>query len=92
MSENCDTGIERYSHQRLLLTVKEASELLGLSPRMVYEYAARKMFPEGVVIRLGKSLYLSRPRLEVWLGAREKEEKERQDMRVRTPGVIWPRY
>ncbi|MCC7202412.1 MAG: helix-turn-helix domain-containing protein [Nitrospirae bacterium] len=92
MSENSATGIERFSHRRLLLTVKEAAEVLGLSPRMVYEFANRKMFPEGVVIRLGKSMYLSRPRLEIWLGAREKEEKERQELRVRTAGVVWPRY
>lgn len=92
MSENNDNGIERYSHQCLLLTVKEASEVLGLSPRMIYEFAARDIFPDGLVIRLGKSLYLSRPRLEVWLGAQEKEEKERQELRVRTAGVIWPRY
>ncbi len=92
MNENSNAGVERYTHQRLLLTVKEASEILGLSPRMIYEHANNNMFPEGVVVRLGKSMYLSRPRLEMWLGAREKEEKERQELRVRTAGVIWPRY
>ncbi len=83
--------MEKYSHPCLLLTVKEAAKILGLSPRMVYEHAAKKMFPEGVVIRLGKSMYLSRPRLEIWLGAREKEE-EPQGLKVRTASVIWPRY
>lgn len=91
-NENKGTGIKRYKHPCLLLTIKQAAEILGLSPRMVYEFANRKVFPEGLVIRLGKSMYISRPRLEIWLGAREKEEKDRQELSVRTAGVIWPRH
>jgi predicted DNA-binding transcriptional regulator AlpA len=54
---------------RLLLTVKEAALLCGLSPRQLYELCARRdALPTGLVIRLGRSVRLSRPRLRAWLG------------------------
>jgi excisionase family DNA binding protein len=54
--------------ERLLLTVREASRLLGLSERRLYALIAEKALPEGVVVRLGRAIRLSAPRLRRWLG------------------------
>ncbi len=54
---------------RLLLTVPQAARLLGMSPRRLYALVALGTFPEGITIRLGRAVRLSRPRLWRWLGA-----------------------
>jgi hypothetical protein len=53
----------------LLLRVPTAAPQIGISPRRLYELAAKPgALPEGLVVRLGRSLYISRQRLEEWLG------------------------
>ncbi len=51
----------------LLLAVPRAAALLGLSPRRLYDLAASGALPEGIVIRLGRTVRISRPRLLRWL-------------------------
>jgi hypothetical protein len=56
----------------LLLTVPRAAKILGISCRRLYTLAATPgAMPEGVVVRLGRRVYLSRKRLEAWLGHSE---------------------
>jgi len=57
--------------EKLLLSVPEAAALLGLTPRRLYVHIAEHRLPEEVVVRLGRSVRLSRPRLLRWLGAAE---------------------
>ncbi len=53
----------------LLLRVPTAAPQIGISTRRLYELAAKPgALPEGLVVRLGRSLYISRQRLEEWLG------------------------
>jgi hypothetical protein len=60
----------------LLLRVPTAAPEIGISPRRLYELAAKPgALPEGLVVRLGRSLYISRPRLEEWLGNSQSAEK-----------------
>jgi excisionase family DNA binding protein len=53
----------------VLLRVREAAALLGVSERVLYSWAARKVIPSECVVRSGRALYFSRPRLLQWLGA-----------------------
>ncbi len=53
--------------QPLLLTVAEAAGLLGLSPRRLYALIAERHVPEGVVIRFGRAVRVSRLPLLRWL-------------------------
>lgn len=53
----------------LLLTVQEAAGLLRVSPRRLYALIAQRMLPEGVVVRFGRAVRVSKPRLRCWLGA-----------------------
>lgn len=58
----------------LLLTIDEAARFLGLSRRRTYQLAAKPggtlgALPDGLVIRLGRSVRFSRPRLLAWIGA-----------------------
>lgn len=55
--------------EKLLLTVPEAADLLGMSARRLYALIAQHMLPDSVVIRLGRSIKVSGPRLMHWLGA-----------------------
>jgi predicted DNA-binding transcriptional regulator AlpA len=53
----------------LLMRIPEASEVSGLNRRRLYELASRPgLLPEGLVVRLGRTIYISRSRLEEWLG------------------------
>lgn len=53
--------------QPLLVTVKEASKLIGLSARMLYTHLRQGRVPARIVVKLGRRVYLSRPGLEDWL-------------------------
>ncbi len=60
--------------ERLLLDAEEVAPLLGLGLRETYRVASIPAgqpgaFPPGVVIRLGRRVRFSRPRLLEWLGA-----------------------
>ncbi len=55
---------------RLLLTIPEAASTLGVSPRRLYALAATPgALPDGLVVHLGRSVRVSRPMLQRWLGA-----------------------
>ena len=59
----------------LLIDVKTAAPRLGISPRRLYALASMPgALPEGLVIRLGRSVFLSRPRLMAWLVLRDGRE------------------
>lgn len=51
----------------LLLKVRDAAPLLGCAgkPNEVYRMAAQ--FPPGVMVRIGRRVRSSRPKLEAWL-------------------------
>lgn len=55
--------------ERLLLTVPETAGLLRLSPRRLYALIAQHKLPEGIVVRFGRAVRVSQPRLRCWLGA-----------------------
>lgn len=58
------------SEPPLLLRVDAAASRMGVSSRRLYELAARPgELPEGLVIRLGRSVFFSNSRLEQWLCA-----------------------
>lgn len=61
-------------HKPLLLTARGAAELLGVSRRRVYGLIGSGDFPADVVIRLGRAIRFSRPRLLAWLGSEESAE------------------
>lgn len=64
------------SDERLLLTVPETAGLLRLSPRRLYALIAEHKIPEGIVVRLGRAVRVSQPRLRSWLGADMSPEAE----------------
>ena len=53
------------------LNTAETARYLRLGERKLYELVAQGSLPPGLVIRLGRSVRLSRARLLVWLGAEE---------------------
>lgn len=57
--------------ERLLLTVPETAALLRLSPRRLYALIAQRMLPESLIVRFGRAVRVSQPRLRCWLGADE---------------------
>jgi excisionase family DNA binding protein len=59
---------------RLLLRADEAAALLGLSLRALYRFAAEEKIPPEVVVRLGRSVRFSKPRLLAWLGSTNGDE------------------
>ena len=63
--------------EKLLLTVPEAAERLGMSTRRLYCLIAEGMLPDSVVIRFGRSIRVSGPRLMQWLGAGDSEKLSR---------------
>jgi predicted DNA-binding transcriptional regulator AlpA len=53
----------------VLLRVPEAAALLRVSTRVLYTWVARRVIPPDCVIRSGRAIYFSRPKLLTWLGA-----------------------
>jgi excisionase family DNA binding protein len=49
---------------RLLITIREAAELLGLSESTVYRLAREDRIP---VVRIGASVRINRRHLETWI-------------------------
>lgn len=67
---------ESTSVKPLLADVSWAAPLLGLSFREFYRLAGTPGgFPEGIVVRLGRRVRVSRPRLLAWLGMNEQEHE-----------------
>jgi excisionase family DNA binding protein len=60
--------------ERLVITVREGAQLLGVSERRLYALVADGALPEGIVIRLGRAVRLSGPRLRRWLGVDTNQE------------------
>jgi excisionase family DNA binding protein len=52
---------------RALLRVPHAAALLGISPRMLYQWLVNGTVPHGVIVHSGRSVYLKRRALEEWL-------------------------
>lgn len=50
--------------ERLLITIREAAELLGLSESTVYRLAREDKIP---VVRIGGSVRVNRRHLEAWI-------------------------
>jgi hypothetical protein len=64
-----------------LIRAEEAAPLIGVSTRVLYDWARRRnVIPSGVVITVGRSLYFSRQRLLDWVGTSSNGNgKERTD-------------
>ncbi len=52
---------------RQLLRVADAAALLGVSCRVLYEWAAAGVIPREAIVRAGRAVYIRRPALEAWL-------------------------
>ncbi len=78
MSAIYETPEVNVMNNTLLLTVPQAARLLGMSPRRLYALVAQGALPEAVIIRLGRTVRLSGPRLHRWLGA-DKDEVTAED-------------
>jgi excisionase family DNA binding protein len=63
----------------LLLTVEELADFLRVGRRAAYEAVARGDIPGTV--RIGRSIRISRPAIEAWLGANtgQRVEEERRE-------------
>lgn len=58
----------------VIIGVPEAAEILGVSRRQVYSMVQHRAFPEGVVVRVGRSVLIIRPRLLAWAGLSRNED------------------
>ncbi len=52
--------------ERLIITIREAAEMLGLSESTVYRLARENRIP---VVRIGSSVGVNRRQLEAWIEA-----------------------
>lgn len=57
------------TNERMTITVTEAAELLGIGRTLAYRLASSGELPG--VVRIGRSLRVSRPVLLRWLGVEE---------------------
>ncbi len=68
--KNFPIGERHGASTPLLITVQVAAPMLALTPRALYRLAAMPgALPDGLVVRLGRSVRISRLRLEAWVGA-----------------------
>ena len=59
-----------------LLRVPDVAALLDVHPRSVYRWLDAGVFPEALLIRIGRSVYFRKPALEAWIaGARESDAR-----------------
>ena len=56
--------------ERLIITIREASELMGLSESTVYRLARENKIP---VVRIGASVRVNRRQLVAWIEAHTEE-------------------
>jgi excisionase family DNA binding protein len=54
-----------------LLRVSEVADYLGVSCRVVYEWVATGVIPQGAIVRAGRAVYVKRLALEEWLAGRD---------------------
>lgn len=59
---------------RPLLRIAEVAQLLGVSSRVAYEWAATGVIPRDVIVRAGRAVYIKRRALEAWLAGRDGAE------------------
>lgn len=60
----------------LLLTVPEAADLLGLNYQTLYKYVREGRLPDRCVVRLGRTVRISRPALVSWVAAGAPDPRE----------------
>ncbi len=53
-----------------LLRASDVADRLGVSCRVVYEWAATGVIPREAILRAGRALYFKRLALEEWLAGR----------------------
>lgn len=69
-----------------LITVKQTSEVLGVTLPRTYELARKDFFPPGVVVRLGRQIRFNEAALSAWIergglfASRVAEVKERVEL------------
>jgi excisionase family DNA binding protein len=56
---------------RPMLRIAEVAQLLGVSPRVAYEWAATGVIPREAIVR---AVYVKRLALEAWLAGRDRVE------------------
>jgi excisionase family DNA binding protein len=59
---------------RPMLRIAEVAQLLGVSPRVAYEWAATGVIPREAIVRAGRAVYVKRLALEAWLAGRDRVE------------------
>ncbi len=64
---------DRIARERPLLRTAEVAQLLGVSRRVVYEWAAKGVIPREAIVRAGRAVYVKRLALEEWLAGRDGE-------------------
>ncbi len=67
---------------RLLLRADEAADLLGVSARAIYRLIAEHKIPDDLVVRLGRSVRISRPRLLAWLDGTSPAPQESREVKA----------
>ncbi len=55
------------TEERPLMRAAEVAQLAYLTPRQVYEWTARRIIPDSVVLRVGRRVYYRRAALVAWL-------------------------
>lgn len=66
-NEIAQTQVSSTNNTTLTLTIKQAAELLQISPPIMYELAEQQDFPS---FRIGKKIYISRKGLDEWIESR----------------------
>jgi hypothetical protein len=59
----------------VLIRVLAGADLLGMTPRQLYSWLARRVVPEDAVIRAGRAVYLGRDRLLAWATGNRNEHE-----------------
>jgi excisionase family DNA binding protein len=68
---NKPTAYSLVGEGRALLRVAEVADILGVSPRVAYEWLIRGVIPPEVMVRAGRAVYVKRLALEAWLAGRD---------------------
>lgn len=64
---------------RLLLTRRQAAELLGVKPDVLWRWTHASVLPNGAVLRVGRKLWYRRAALEAWARGDQAREVETQE-------------
>ena len=55
--------------QQVLISIKEASRIMGETPKSMYAMIWRRVLPPGVLVRIGRKVKIHRERLFDWMNA-----------------------